>query len=340
MSGGADSSVLALLGKEWADKKNAKLVALIVDHGLRSDSSTEATHVSDVFTKRGIHCQILKWQGKKPKSNVQEVARTERYRLLIDYCHKNKIKHLLVAHNKNDQAETVLLRILRGTGIDGLAAMKQVDARDGVQIIRPLLTLDRKQIERELKSRKVEWVNDPSNANEIFDRIKIRKLINSQSNPEQWVSRLDLLARNASRTREFIEQEVEKAGKRVCKYHKLNYLTIDFDKFKKLHIELQLRILKNALVKVSIVLTSIRLESLEELLTSLPTLKGKTLHGCEIIKKGPQIIIFRELASLKGHDLLGRGYLKIIKQLPPVPDRRIYMVLPKSYLSTNPAEDA
>ncbi|MFI4983801.1 MAG: tRNA lysidine(34) synthetase TilS [Rickettsiales bacterium] len=331
LSGGADSTYLALAAQAWAKPHKAALTGLIVDHGLRKESGAEAEYVAAKFNEIGIPCAILKWEGKKPKSNIQEMARIERYRLLVEYCLKNKIKHLLVAHNKNDQAETVLLRILRGTGVDGLAAMRKLDIRSGVHIVRPLLNVDRKQIESELKAKKITWVDDPSNLNEKFDRIKLRNLINKQDDPDQWISRLSLLAKNAARTRDFIEQEVKKAEKKVCKYFDLNYLTMDFDKFNKLHMELQLRVLRNALVKISSVGNSIRLDSLEELLSSLPVLKGKTLHGCVVIKKGNRIIIFRELASLKGHDLLGRGYLKIIKHLPPVPDRRIYMVLPADY---------
>ena len=239
VSGGADSMCMALL----LSKFYKKLTALIVDHGLRSESAKEAKLVKSRLIKLGIEAVILKWDGLKPKSNIHEHARKARYELLTEYCKENKIKNLFLAHTKNDQAETVMLRIYRGSGIDGISAMREKTLKNGVIILRPLLDVTRTQIEEYLQSKKIKWVNDPSNYNTKYERVKVRRLINSLDDKELWIDRLNLLANNAQRSSGFIKETVKKEFSKIIRLDKLGYVEVLHAKFFYLHEEIALKIL-------------------------------------------------------------------------------------------------
>ncbi len=164
VSGGADSVALVHHLNESFGKSGVEVIALVVDHKLRPESSDEAKLVAQRLRKHGIKAEILSVITKISK-NLQENARKARYKLLINFCKRHDIENLFVAHTSNDQAENLMIRIIRGTGVDGLAAMKQLQVKRGVRIIRPMLAVKRAQVEEFLSSRGLEWVNDPSNEN-------------------------------------------------------------------------------------------------------------------------------------------------------------------------------
>jgi len=135
VSGGADSLALALLAADWAAAQGGKAVALTVDHGLRPEAAAEARQVRRWLADCGISHFILAWRGPRSGADVQAAARAARYRLMGEWCARRGILHLLLAHHRDDQAETVLLRLARGSGLEGLAAMAPVSelpAADGV----------------------------------------------------------------------------------------------------------------------------------------------------------------------------------------------------------------
>ena len=139
VSGGADSLALALLLKEYLP--DIKIVALTVDHKLRPTSLEEALYTKDVMEKFGIEHHILTWKGEKPLTGIEEQARLARYELLTNWCKKNNINYLAIAHHLFDQAETFLMRIQRGSGVLGLSSMEDIVVRDGICILRPLLDI-------------------------------------------------------------------------------------------------------------------------------------------------------------------------------------------------------
>jgi tRNA(Ile)-lysidine synthase len=174
VSGGRDSLALALLADEWAGARGGKIVALIVDHGLRSGSDAEAAATHVLLEKLQIEACVLRWSGKKPKSGLQAAARTARYRLLSDECRRRGILHLLLGHHADDQAETVAMRAAHGSGPDGLAGMAAVVERADVRLLRPLLTVRRSQLTATLLARGVPWIDDPSNTDPRFERARLR----------------------------------------------------------------------------------------------------------------------------------------------------------------------
>lgn len=175
VSGGRDSLSLALLAREWAVDRGGGVLALIVDHGLRSESSAEVEATRALLGRHDISSEVAIWSGRKPDSGIQAAARTARYRLLFEACRRHGILHLLVGHHADDQAETVAMRAARASGPDGLAGMPAVvEHRDG-RLLRPLLPVHRVRLTATLTERGARWIDDPSNADPRFERSRLRR---------------------------------------------------------------------------------------------------------------------------------------------------------------------
>ena len=173
VSGGRDSMALTLLADDWARRRGGGVVALTVDHGLRPESAAEARQVGRWLKARGIAHRILVWRGDKPASGLQAAARAARYRLLTDWCRRHGVLHLALAHQRDDQAETHLMRRRRGDGLDGLSAMAAVRSQDGVRLLRPLLAVPRARLTATLSILGQAWIDDPSNADPGFERTRL-----------------------------------------------------------------------------------------------------------------------------------------------------------------------
>jgi len=181
ISGGPDSLALAYFSKCTSIIYNTKIKYYLVDHKLRKESTKEAKKVLQTLKKLKINCKILTWKGKKPKSNIQSIARNKRYTLLTNECKKFNISFLLLGHHLDDLYENFLLRILRGSGLKGLASMDKTSDNNfnNIKIIRPLMDVKKSDLKKISKKVFKFFVEDPSNSNENFKRIRIRKLINT-----------------------------------------------------------------------------------------------------------------------------------------------------------------
>ena len=179
VSGGADSMALALLLHRWTRARGGEVLALTIDHRLRPESSAEARQVAAWLADRGIAHRSLVWKRSAggPGSALQARAREERYRLLAGWCRRRGVLHLALAHHAGDQAETVLMRLARGAGLDGLAGMAASLAREGVRLIRPLLLIDPRRLRASLAAAGQDWIEDPSNRDERFERIRWRRIV-------------------------------------------------------------------------------------------------------------------------------------------------------------------
>ena len=180
VSGGADSMALALLAHQWCQARGGAVVALTVDHGLRSGSAAEARWVGDQLSRYGIEHVILRWEGTKPASAVQERARQARYDLIDRFMADRGIFHLLVAHHGGDQAETIAMRDARGAGIMGQAGMSARRFLRNGRVLRPLLSVPKTDLIATLRQSGQEWVEDPSNCNEKFERVRVRSELQTQ----------------------------------------------------------------------------------------------------------------------------------------------------------------
>jgi tRNA(Ile)-lysidine synthase len=175
VSGGADSLALTLLAARWVKKRGGRIAALTVDHGLRAGSTVEARQTGLWLQAHGIEHHILPWTGEKPKSGLQRHARAARYGLLADWCRAHRCLHLLTAHHREDQAETVAIRKDRQSGETGLAAMPAIRDLRGLRLLRPLLGIDKTALEASLNSISQPWIDDPSNASPAFTRNRLRQ---------------------------------------------------------------------------------------------------------------------------------------------------------------------
>jgi tRNA(Ile)-lysidine synthase len=203
VSGGPDSTALLLMAAEWAKRRGkTRIEAATVDHGLRPDGAEEAKAVAKLCSRLGLEHRTLPWKGAKPPSRLQERAREARYRLLVDRAKAIGADAILTAHHADDQAETVLFRLLRGSGVAGLRGMDATTTRDGMLIARPLIGLKKSDLVAFAQARGVPFVDDPSNTDPRFARTRIRALLTRLREEGLDAEALDRLARRARETEE------------------------------------------------------------------------------------------------------------------------------------------
>jgi tRNA(Ile)-lysidine synthase len=179
VSGGPDSIALLWLAARWrgALSRGPRLLAVTVDHGLRAEASREAREVKRLARHLDVSHRTVRWTGEKPTSGVPAAARAARYRLLATVARQSGASHIVTAHTRDDQAETLLMRLLRGSGISGLAAMARESEREGVLIVRPFLNVSKSQLIATLEKAKIGYADDPTNRDMRFTRPRIRSLI-------------------------------------------------------------------------------------------------------------------------------------------------------------------
>ncbi|WP_440651857.1 tRNA lysidine(34) synthetase TilS [Candidatus Pelagibacter sp. HIMB1495] len=177
VSGGSDSLALAFFSKIYSIKKSLKIKYFLVDHKLRNNSSVEALFVKNLLKDFSIDLDILKWNGKKPKNNIQSLARKKRYNLLINQSKKFKIDHILLGHHEDDVYENFLIRLIRGSGLKGIVSLDKTTLINNVNILRPLINVEKKDLIYISKKVFNKYVEDPSNEDKIFTRVRIRNLI-------------------------------------------------------------------------------------------------------------------------------------------------------------------
>src|SRR3954452_10233875 len=179
VSGGPDSVALMWLSARWrrALARGPRLVAVTVDHGLRTEAAREAREVKRLARRLDVPHRTLRWTGAKPKTGLPAAARDARYRLLARAARQSRATHILTAHTRDDQAETLLMRLLRGSGIAGLAAMSREAEREGVRLARPFLNISKSQLIATLSKANIEFAEDPSNHDMTFTRPRLRTVM-------------------------------------------------------------------------------------------------------------------------------------------------------------------
>jgi tRNA(Ile)-lysidine synthase len=223
VSGGPDSTALMWLAARWRNEleKPPGLVAVTIDHGLRKESAAEARAVARLAKRLNIGHVTLRWAGRKPKTGIQEAARNARYRLLSEEAQRRNASHILAAHTLDDQAETVLFRMARGSGVGGLAGMRRID-RMPVQgarsayLVRPLLGVPKARLIATLKAAGLRYATDPSNADPRFTRTRLRALLPLLAAEGLTAERLGCLASRAERIEEALSVVLHAAQIALC----------------------------------------------------------------------------------------------------------------------------
>ena len=207
VSGGVDS--VALL--HWLNEIGADVVCLHVNHGLRDAADMESEYVRDLCKKLNIPCHIFRWTGEKPDSGLEAAARSARYKMMTDFCRDNGIEYLLTAHQADDQIETFLMNLGRGSGVYGLSAMQPISERDGIKIVRPLLNVSRDELRNYCDTRGIKYFTDEMNSDARYTRVKIRqnrRLLHDKLGISD--ERILLAIKNLNRARDAISNDVDK----------------------------------------------------------------------------------------------------------------------------------
>jgi tRNA(Ile)-lysidine synthase len=216
ISGGPDSTALLLMAAEWAKRRGkTRIDAATVDHGLRPESADEAKAVAALCARLGVGHRVLQWKGAKPTSRLQERAREARYRLLVDHAKAIGADAVMTAHHADDQAETVLFRLLRGSGVAGLRGMDLMTARDGMTVARPLIGLKKRDLIAFADGRGAAFIDDPSNTDPRFARTRLRSLLVRLGEEGLNAEALDRLARRARETEEALAHLTAEVEARV-----------------------------------------------------------------------------------------------------------------------------
>lgn len=308
VSGGADSMALMLLLAEWRDwmeargKSVPKITVLTVNHGLRAEAAEEVAQVATWAGALSLPHKALSWEGTKPRSNIQAEARAERYRLLTDWCRSGRgSADLLTAHHLDDQAETFLMRLQRGSGVDGLSAMAPVRVHQGVRILRPLLDVPRERLKTTLLKAGHAWVEDPSNEDARFLRVQVREALPVLEKLGIGRDRLVSTAKAMGRARAGLEFSTDVLERKAVRWQPFGFADVDTACLVDVPDEIALRLLARLTQRIGGADYPPRLTSLETLLEAVRSEalgRGRTLGGVKFTSRLAHFRVLREAAAV------------------------------------------
>jgi tRNA(Ile)-lysidine synthase len=253
VSGGPDSVALMWLAARWrkALKTGPRLVAVTVDHGLRREAAREARDVKQLAKALDIEHRTLKWRGDKPRTGLLSAAREARYRLLVRAAQGYGASHILTAHTQDDQAETVIMRLSRGSGIAGLAAMARQSDRDGVVLARPFLDVPKARLVATLEKAGIAFADDPTNHDPRFTRPRLRALMPALAAEGADARGLARLAARLARANEALDVMTDGAERYLASIHGNGSASgFDLAAFAALSAEIRVRLLMRVINRI------------------------------------------------------------------------------------------
>jgi tRNA(Ile)-lysidine synthase len=296
VSGGPDSLALAFLAKIYSIKNKIISKFFIVDHKLRSESTNEAKTVKKVLKQHAIESEILTWRGKKPSKNIQSLARSKRYELLFDKCDKFKINNILLGHHQDDLLENFFIRILRGSGLKGLISLNKKTKMKKKFLFRPLLNEKKEDLFFISKNVFNFYVQDPSNEDEKYQRIQVRKLIEklqkSGLDKKKFIKTID----NLKMSNEVVNFYVNRNLKKNSFFSfKKNRLILNKNFFQK-PSEVIFRSFSDSIKLIGKKYYSVRGKKLEKIISDIKNnqLSKTTLGGCIVEKVNETVILYKE----------------------------------------------
>ncbi|MGP6087335.1 tRNA lysidine(34) synthetase TilS [Antarctobacter jejuensis] len=294
VSGGGDSMAMLYLAHNWTRVWGVRLHVVTVDHGLRAESAAEAAMVAGECRALGWPHDVLRWSWDGA-GNVMDAARRARLDLIDRW--RGDIRHVLMAHTQDDVAETFLMRVQRGAGVEGLAAMSATRrVPQGFDVVRPCLEMRRAELRHYLKVLHGPWVEDPTNEDPKYDRARIRRLI---AESDLDVSALAATAQSMSRARVALNARAVEVWDRIGR-EDFGTLVIDRAGFAGVEAETQMRLLAKGLQFVASAEYRPRGPAMEALLDRVTAGGSTTLHGCEIRVGRDSLRIFREYNAVAG----------------------------------------
>jgi tRNA(Ile)-lysidine synthase len=298
VSGGGDSvALMHALAASFQGQQVALHVAT-VDHGLRPAASQEAAEVGRMATALGLRHAVLKWTGWDGQGNLQDQARRARYRLLADWAVKNDLPIVALGHTADDQAETLLMRLARSAGVDGLAGMPVRRCEQGVTFVRPFLGLTRADLRAYLVRHDVGWIDDPTNEDLRFDRIRARQALAVLEPLGITVSALTEVAGNMASARAALEHYLFLAAQ-DCATVDAGDVVLDMHRFRALPDEIARRLLLHAITWINGADYPPRRAPVSEVLTAMRDGRAATLGGCLVLPETATIRLCREYNAVR-----------------------------------------
>lgn len=325
VSGGADSLALAFLLKGFIDENGGELSVLTVNHHLRPEACEEVRYVADLMNRHSISVQILDWKHEPLSAGIETKARKARYDLLTGWCRRNDTGVLLTAHHLRDQAETFVMRLQRGSGVDGLASIEPVTERDGIVLLRPLLSFEPDELKKFLLSKSICWKEDASNGCDDFLRVRVRKLLPLlEKELGLTTAKIGAAAAALSGAKTYFAAEAERFISRNCHNWYQQGWSFSPSAFAALHDELKFRVLARLIKAVGGCEYTPEYTALCRLRQSLAEndFSGCTLGYCEIFRWHGKIWIIPEhkteriLERRQWEDYAARHFSELKAELP------------------------
>ncbi len=295
VSGGGDSMAMLALAHNWTRDWGVKLRVVTVDHGLRPEAADEAAMVAAECATLGWSHDTLKWTGWDRSGNLQDAARAARLRLIDDW--RGTTRDVLFAHTADDQAETVLMRLARGSGVDGLSGMAAIRQVGDMRVVRPLLGERRKELRHYCRVLQVPWADDPTNEDRSYDRVRMRQLMGVLEAEGIGVQTLSDTAARLARAQVALKARAADVFSRIGS-ETLGTLRLDRDGFDAIERDTQLRILAAAIQWIGTQPYKPRADALDALLDRAMAGGGGTLGGVEITATKDALNLCRELNAV------------------------------------------
>lgn len=308
-SGGGDSTALLLLMRDYVREQGGEVIALSVDHGLRPESAAEAASCAQIAATLGIPHRILRWEGEKPATRIQERARAARYNLLQVACRAEGVTTLALAHNLEDRLETFWMRLSGGSGLDGLAGLQSVAQRGDLMLLRPLLDIRRSDLRTYCQRHGVTWIEDPSNGNERYLRPRLRAfeemLAEEGLTPARLSQTLSKLAQASDALRIIADQAFDAAV--VC--HAVGYVSLRPDLLANFPPDIRYRVFSKILHLFAPQDYPPSYEGVENLRQSVEAgdFTGATFYDCEVFTAGETVVFVREASAAEKPVLVSDG---------------------------------
>ena len=298
VSGGPDSTAMMQIAAFSKKINNNNITVIVVDHGLRKESKNEAKIVSQNAKLLGFKFKILKWDGVKPKTRIQEIARKTRYKLITSWCKKKGIEKLFLAHHLDDQVETFIMRLGKGSGVDGLAVMNFVTETYSLKLVRPFLEITKNRLIKILDISNLKWISDPTNFNTNYKRSRIRKILPILSEEGINSKQIGLVIKRIRAAKDALNNQT---GILLEKYlSNVDNVAYFLDKNllkEATEKEILLRILEKIFMNISGSIYPPRRNKLENILSWIiddNNVKAKTLAGVVVRKRKSEFIFYRE----------------------------------------------
>ena len=276
VSGGPDSIALCILLNQWVKKKKGYLVALIVDHRVRTESLYESKQTENFLKNQGINCKVLFVSKTRVKDAKLSQSRINRFGKLLTYCKKHKIFYLFLGHHYDDNLETFILRKLAGSNFEGLNSMQFLKIFNNIQFIRPLLSYSKKDILLFNKKLNLSFINDPSNQNIKYSRSAVREYLISDNK----------IKKEINKEFKFVKSNYLSYKKMIFQLLNLLILKIELDKltlnskdFFKLNLEIKSNLLIKAIQYVHNSSIQIRSNKINDLIIKISKFKKISLKS-------------------------------------------------------------